>query len=132
MAVKLLVIDDEKEMADTIKSALTARGYEVVSAFDGEEGLKKIQSEKPDLVICDIRMPKIDGWEVLRKMREDAAKWIPVIMVTVLKDPSDVKKGYEHQADYYVTKPFSIKELLEGVRVILSLRPIRSGNKEEQ
>ena len=126
MSAKLLVIDDEKDMVEVIKSALTTRGYDVISAFNGEEGLRKVKLEKPDLVICDIRMPKLDGWGVLKALREDTTSWVPVIMLTVLKEIADVKKGYNYQADYYVTKPFNVKDLLEGVRVILSLRPARS------
>jgi len=125
MPVKILVIDDEKGIVEVIKHALSAKGYEVVSAHDGEEGLKKIMTDKPDLVICDIRMPKLDGWNVLKKLREDAAKWVPVIMLTVLKESSDVKKGYDFDADYYVTKPFKVEDLLEGVRIILSLKSSR-------
>ena len=86
MSAKLLVIDDEKDMVEVIKSALTTRGYDVISAFNGEEGLRKVKLEKPDLVICDIRMPKLDGWGVLKALREDTTSWVPVIMLTVLKE----------------------------------------------
>jgi len=131
MATKLLVIDDEKEMVETIKSIFKTRGFDVVTAGNGQEGFEKAKQEKPDIVICDINMPRLDGWGLLKKIREECAEWIPVIMLTVLKDMSDVKKGYEHQADYYVTKPFEVNALLEGVRVILSLRPAREKPDEE-
>lgn len=130
MPTRILVIDDEKDIVETIKSALTTRGYKITTAFNGEDGLKKAKADSPDLVICDIKMPKLDGWEVLKGLREDAARWVPVIMLTVLKDVEDVKKGYEYDADYYITKPFKINDLLQGIRVILSLRAARDDKEK--
>ena len=131
MATKLLIIGDEKEMVETIKSIFKTRGFDVIGASNGEEGFEKAKKEKPDIVICDINMPRLDGWGVLKKIREECTQWIPVIMLTVLKDITDVKKGYEHQADYYITKPFEVNALLEGVRIILSLRPAREKGDEK-
>ena len=127
MNAKLLIIDDEKDLVETIKSSLVPRGYDVVSAFDGEEGLRKAEESEPDLIICDVKMPKLDGWEVLKRIRQNHSRWVPVIMLTVLKELSDVRKGYEYEADYYIGKPFKIEDLLNGIRIILSLRPSRSG-----
>ena len=110
---KLLVIDDERELAELVKKRFEANGYEVVTAFDGAAGLQKVSSEKPDLVILDIMMPKIDGWEVLRRLRSNkATRSLPVIMLTAKGETDDILKAQRDQATDYFIKPFESQELL--------------------
>ena len=118
MANKVLVVDDEKPISDIIKFNLEKEGYEVVTAFDGEEGLEKVESDQPDLIILDLMLPKIDGLEVAKRVR--AKHNTPIIMVTAKDSELDKVLGLELGADDYVTKPFSNRELV--ARVMANLR----------
>jgi DNA-binding response OmpR family regulator len=119
---KVLVIDDEKDFLELIGSALRSRGgYEVHTALDGEEGLAKARSEKPDLVICDIRMPKMSGYDVLKGIREEVDKNMPVIILSAIEDFKNVQKAYEGEADFYISKPVEIALLIKNVRTLISL-----------
>lgn len=117
MANKVLVVDDEKPISDIIKFNLEKEGYEVVTAFDGEEGLEKVESEQPDLIILDLMLPKIDGLEVAKRVR--AKHSTPIIMVTAKDSELDKVLGLELGADDYVTKPFSNRELVARVKANL-------------
>lgn len=117
MANKVLVIDDEKPISDIIKFNLEKEGYEVVTAFDGEEGLEKVESDQPDLIILDLMLPKIDGLEVAKRVR--AKHNTPIIMVTAKDSELDKVLGLELGADDYVTKPFSNRELVARVKANL-------------
>jgi DNA-binding response OmpR family regulator len=121
---KILIIDDEPDAVDMMRDFLAARGYTIVAAYDGEEGLKKFDSEKPDLVICDIRMPKKDGFQFLQELRA-SRKWVPVIIITALTEPVNILKGYDFEADYYITKPINLEDVLKAVQLMLSLIPLR-------
>jgi two-component system alkaline phosphatase synthesis response regulator PhoP len=121
---KILVIDDEKDAVNTIKDFLSSRDYDVITAFDGDEGLKKFDSENPDLVICDIKMPKKDGFQFLQELRANK-KWVPVIIITALTEPSNILKSYQFEADYYISKPLNMEEILKAVQIMLSLIPLR-------
>lgn len=121
---KILLIDDEVEAVDMMREYLSARGFTIVSAVDGEDGLKKHESEKPDIIICDIRMPKKDGFQFLQELRA-TQRWVPVIMATALSDPASVLKGYGLEADYYISKPINLEELFKAIRIISSLIPLR-------
>jgi len=114
--VRVLVVDDEPRYVWTIKTNLEARGYEVLSAPDGETAIGLAVSEEPDLIILDVRMPGIDGYEVCRRMREFSA--VPIIMLTALAEDVDEVKGLDTGADDYVTKPFNIPELLAKVQAV--------------
>lgn len=114
---KILVVDDEKPISDIIKFNLEKEGYEVVTAFDGEEALEKVESEDPDLVVLDVMLPKIDGLEVMREIRKTHS--MPVIMVTAKEGEIDKVLGLEMGADDYVTKPFSNRELVARVKANL-------------
>src|SRR3989338_415606 len=113
---KILVIDDEIGAVDMIKDFLSSRGYAVISAFDGEEGLKKFDSENPDLIMLDIKMPRKDGFQFLRELRA-ARPWVPVIIISALNEPVNIFKGYESEADYYIAKPIDLEETLKAVRI---------------
>lgn len=111
---KILVVDDEKPISDIVKFNLEKEGFEVVTAFDGEEALEKVESENPDLIILDLMLPKIDGLEVCREVRK--TKDTPIIMVTAKDQEIDKVLGLELGADDYVTKPFSNRELVARVK----------------
>jgi phosphate regulon transcriptional regulator PhoB len=120
MPEKILVVDDEKDLVDLIVYNLEREGFETIRAYEGEEALKVVKAEKPDLVILDLMLPGIQGMDVcavIRKDRDTAA--IPVIMVTAKGDEIDKILGLEIGADDYVTKPFSVRELLARVRAVL-------------
>ena len=121
---KILIIDDEKEFLDTINTFFASRGYAVTSALDGEEGLKMFDKENPDMVLCDIKMPRMDGFQFLKELRAKK-KWIPVIIMTALSDITDVLKSYKFEADYYITKPVNLENALKAVKIMSSLIPLR-------
>jgi two-component system alkaline phosphatase synthesis response regulator PhoP/two-component system response regulator VicR len=116
MPLKILVCDDERHIVRLIQVNLERQGYEVVTAFDGKEGLEKIRSEKPNL---DVMMPYMDGFEVLKSLRrEPETESLPVIMLTAKAQDKDVFEGYHYGADMYLTKPFNPMELVSFVKRI--------------
>jgi len=113
MAKKILVVDDEQNIIKVLQARLEAEGYEVVTASDGEEALQKVGTEKPNLIILDIMMPKIDGFEVCRRLKRDETfQHIPVVMLTALGQAANIKEGMEKGADAYIAKPFNTVALL--------------------
>lgn len=119
MALKILVCDDERHIVRLIQVNLERQGYQVVTAFDGKEGLEKIRSEKPNLVVLDVMMPYMDGFEVLKSLRrEPETENLPVIMLTAKAQDKDVFEGYHYGADMYLTKPFNPMELVTFVKRI--------------
>ena len=120
---KILVVDDEKPISDIIKFNLEKEGYEVVTAFDGEEALEKVLEEEPALIILDIMLPKVDGLEVVREVRKNYD--MPIIMVTAKETEIDKITWLRVRADDYVTKPFSNRELVARVKANLR-RQVRS------
>ncbi|MFD0898142.1 response regulator YycF [Loigolactobacillus binensis] len=117
MAKKILVVDDEKPISDIVKFNLTKEGYEVITAYDGEEALAKVNESNPDLILLDLMLPKIDGLEVAREVRKDHD--MPIIMLTAKDSEIDKVLGLEMGADDYVTKPFSNRELVARVKANL-------------
>ena len=114
---KILIMEDEPDALMMLSMALKSAGYVVFGAPDGEEGLKIFREEKPDMVILDVVMPKMDGWEVLQKIKAGLkSKRVPVIMLTGKSEDEDKVKGYDHGADFYVTKPYNIQKLLPIIR----------------
>lgn len=117
---KILVVDDEDHIVELIKFNLETKGYDVTSACDGEEAIKKTEEENPDLIILDLMLPKIDGIEVCRRIKENTnTSHISIIMLTAKNDESDKIVGLEIGADDYMTKPFSVKELMARVKAVL-------------
>ena len=114
---RILVVDDEPRMIRFIQMNLELEGYEVIQANNGFEALNQVRDALPDLVILDVMMPNLDGFETLRMLREVSA--VPVIMLTVKADEEDKVRGLELGADDYVTKPFSPKELSSRVKAVL-------------
>ncbi len=117
MAKKILVVDDEKPITDIIKFNLNKEGFDVITAFDGEEALTKTEEESPDLILLDLMLPKIDGLEVARQIRK--SKNTPIIIISAKDDEIDKILGLEMGADDYVTKPFSNRELVARVKANL-------------
>jgi len=113
----ILVVDDEPRMIQFIRMNLELEGYRVIQASNGLEALDKVREELPDLVIMDVMMPDLDGFETLRLLRETSD--VPVIMLTVKADEDDVVRGLRLGADDYVTKPFSPRELSSRVQALL-------------
>lgn len=127
---KILVVDDEKPISDIVKFSLSKEGFEVVTAFDGEEGLAVFAEENPDLVILDLMLPKIEGLEVCREIRKTSN--VPIIMVTAKDSEIDKVLGLELGADDYVTKPFSNRELTARVKANLRRQHIAPSEPEEE
>ncbi|GAA2913598.1 response regulator YycF [Enterococcus pseudoavium] len=125
---KILVVDDEKPISDIVKFNLTKEGYEVFTAYDGEEALEKVEEINPDLILLDLMLPKKDGLEVAREVRKTHET--PIIMVTAKDSEIDKVLGLELGADDYVTKPFSNRELI--ARVKANLRRGGQAPKEEE
>ena len=120
---KVLCIEDEPEMIDLIKLILERKGFEVLGAVGGQEGLNVIRREHPDLILLDLMMPEVDGWEVFRQMRADEnLKDIPVIVVTAKAQSIDKVLGLHiAKVDDYLTKPFGPQELLKSVNKVLGM-----------
>ena len=117
MQKKILVIDDDPNLVRLVEYSLTQEGYEVYKAYDGQEGMRQMYSHQPDLVILDIMMPKMDGWEVCQQIRRQSS--VPIIMLTAKTEDTDVIYGLDKGADEYVTKPFSVEVLLARVEAVL-------------
>lgn len=133
MPHKITLIDDDRNILTSVSMALEAEGFAVKTFSDGEEGLKGVTESPPDLVVLDIKMPRMDGMEVLSKLREQSA--IPVIFLTSKDDEVDEVIGLRMGADDYITKPFSQRLLIERIRALLRrqdlLRQKEEGPKEK-
>lgn len=120
-AATILVIDDEPGIIDIVATNLTAEGFKVISAEDGEKGLELARKDSPDLVVLDIMMPGIDGWEVLRRLEADPdTAGTPVILLTARIEDTDVLQGLERGAVEYITKPFYPENLVASVKINLT------------
>jgi two-component system alkaline phosphatase synthesis response regulator PhoP/two-component system response regulator VicR len=121
MAVKILVCDDERSIVRLIQVNLERQGWQVVTAYDGKEGLEKIMAEKPDICVLDVMMPYMDGFEVLKNLRrEPSTQKLPVVMLTAKAQDKDVFEGYHYGADVYLTKPFNPMELVTFIKRIIA------------
>ena len=119
MPKKILAVDDEKHIVRLVQVNLERAGYTVVTANDGKEALQQVEAENPDLVVLDVMMPYMDGFEVLQNLRRNpATRDIPVIMLTAKAQDADVFKGWQSGVDCYLTKPFNPMELLSFVKRI--------------
>lgn len=117
MAPKILIVDDDENLRLSLRTQLARAGYEVATASDGQEALRLIYQEHPSLVILDVMIPQIDGWEVCRQVRTMSD--IAILMLTIKAESKDVVKGFELGADDYLDKPFDSRELLARVRSVL-------------
>ncbi len=113
----VLVVDDERHIVQVVRMNLEIEGYHVIAASSGTEALERVREDLPDLVLLDVRMPELDGFETLRLLRETSD--VPVIMLTIRSDEEDIVHGLELGADDYVTKPFRARELSSRIRAVL-------------
>jgi len=117
---KILIVEDDRDIAEMVEYNLRGEGYETTTAFNGEDGVSKVKKERPDLIILDIMLPIIDGFEVCRILKkEQVTSDIPVIILSAKSQETDKVVGLELGADDYITKPFSPRELIARIRAIL-------------
>ncbi|MEW5766320.1 MAG: response regulator [bacterium] len=118
---KILVVDDEKDVRDFLSEILMVEGFQVIFAADGQEALEIVRERKPDLVLLDIKIPKLDGWAVLQIIKSNhETKSIPVIMLTGMNEVIDRMTSYYLRADGYISKPFTNEELIKVINETLS------------
>lgn len=121
---KILVVDDEEHIVMILKDSLEFSGFQVVTAYNGLEALERVESDHPDLLVVDIGMPKLDGWEVTRRLKSnDKTKSLPIIILTAYAQTSDQRKGLELGADRFITKPCDLTFLVEEINTLLSKKP---------
>ncbi len=128
MERKILVVDDEKPIVDILRYNLEKDGFSVIEASDGAKGLELALSAKPDLILLDIMLPKMDGFDVCKKVREKSD--VPIIMITAREEEVDKVLGLELGADDYITKPFSVRELM--ARVKANMRRVSNSGTDEK
>ena len=120
MSALILVVDDNADNVNIAREILLSRGFEVRVAYDGQSALASVEQQRPDLVLLDVMMPQMSGMEVLDRLRANpATAGVPVILVTAKDQDEDLLAGYKYGADYYITKPFSAKQLLYGIGLVL-------------
>ncbi len=115
MSALILIVEDEKNIVDILNFNLRREGYDTLEAFDGETGLQLALEKNPDLILLDLMLPRLDGYEVCKRIREVDSS-IPILILTAREDEDDKVKGLEMGADDYITKPFSVRELLARVK----------------
>lgn len=121
---KILIVEDSKDILETTSELLELKGYQVATALNGLKGLELAKSILPDLIISDIMMPKMDGYELLQALRTDAkTAMIPFIFLTAKAQKTDILRGAVSGADRYLTKPFTMAELLKTVKEIMDILP---------
>src|SRR5436190_21614260 len=131
MPKKILAVDDERHIVRLVQVNLERAGYQVVTAFDGKDALQKVEDEQPDLVVLDVMMPYMDGFEVLQHLRKNPiTRDLPVIMLTAKAQDADVFRGWQSGVDCYLTKPFNPMELITFVkRIFKSLEENEGDNR---
>ena len=121
---RILLVDDEPSIIKMVSKRLGVEGYEVLVAMDGQEGLDKAQAERPDLVILDLMLPRLNGYEVCARLKEDPAwRKVPVLLFSAKVQPKDEALGKQCGADGYLRKPFQGQELMDRVRALLAATP---------
>jgi len=131
--VKILIIDDTVDTVDLLRKRFRSEGYETVEAYDGQEGLDQVYECQPDIVLLDVMMPRIDGFEVCAKLKKDErTRHIPVLMLTAKSEIPDKVKGLDIGADCYITKPFDYKEVAARVRSLLAKKEESSKLAEKE
>ena len=133
MGKKILVADDEIDALESVSRHLVRNGHEVITASDGIDALNKIKETEPDVVLLDIMMPGMNGFEILKEMRsiKPLKKWQPVIIISSQNEFENLRKGYDLEADFYITKPSSIEKISNAVETMISLIPLRKLDIEE-
>lgn len=114
---KILIVDDEEDLVETVRFPLEMEGYHVLVSHNGEEALDQARIENPDLILLDLMLPKVDGYEVCHRLKsDDRYKHIPILMLTAKSQEKDMMRGMETGANEYITKPFDIRDLLKKVK----------------
>lgn len=127
----ILIADDDPDVVTVVKKILQGGGYEVRCAYSGREVLAWLQEERPDLIILDVKMPEMDGFEVLKRLKTDpATSSIPVILLTGKGQYQDILAGYQLGADYYMNKPFTGTQLINGIHLFLGEGDSQKGISE--
>ena len=128
----IFIADDEPEVLELMEKKILSEGYRVSKAGDGTEALAKIRETDPDIIILDINMPGMNGFEVLLEVRKSppSPKWQPVIIVSARRELEDLKKGYSLEADHYITKPCGMGDILKAIELMSVLIPQRKTNKD--
>lgn len=130
---KILIVDDTVDTVDLLRKRLRAEGYDTADAYDGQECLTQVDAYHPDLILLDIMMPKLDGYEVCRRLKEDEnTRFIPVLMLTAKVEVEDKIRGLDTGADDYIAKPFNYKELSARVRSLLAIKEAHDRSAEEE
>jgi len=118
---KILIVDDEPDLVETVRFSLEMEGYQVLVSHNGEEGLSQAKKESPDLILLDLMLPKLDGYKICRLLKFDERyKHIPILMLTAKTQEKDKLLGMETGVDEYMTKPFDMDQLMEKVKFYLS------------
>lgn len=130
--IKILMAEDEIDVLEVMAKKVAAEGYQVVKTERGDEALELLRNEVPDIVLLDINLPGKDGFAVLKELRENppSSKWIPVIIISARKTLEDMKRGFDLEADHYLTKPCTVQDVLKGIRLMEQLRHQRLKNSE--
>jgi DNA-binding response OmpR family regulator len=127
---KILIIEDEHDMVEGLKFNLEARNYIVITSYDGETGWRKALAEKPDLVLLDLMLPKLNGYEVCKVLKKEIPG-LPIIMLTAKSQEAEIVTGLELGADDYITKPFSVLELMARINALFRRMASATGQQEE-
>ena len=125
MGLKILIADDKPEILEIMAKRVTQERFDVISALDGQEAWEKIQSESPDIVLLDLNMPKMNGFEVLKALRDhpSSEKWQPVIIISTRGELEDIQKGLSLEAEHYLVKPCSVDNILKAIQLVAKLIP---------
>jgi two-component system alkaline phosphatase synthesis response regulator PhoP len=127
---RVLVVDDDPLLVKLVQTALAAEGLEVIAASNGAEALLAVDSQHPDLIVLDVAMPVLDGFETLRALRaKPETASLPVIMLTARQSDADVVKGWSTGADLYITKPFEVQELVLATKRLLEVAEAEAGGE---
>jgi len=130
---RILIVDDAVDAVELLKKRLRFEGYDTAEAYDGEEALKQVAEYNPDLIILDVMMPKLDGYEVCQRLKSNEnTKYIPILMLTAKSEIEDKVKGLDIGADHYLAKPFNYKELSAKVRSLVAVKAAREKLVEEE
>jgi len=130
--IKVLIADDEPDILAIMAKKINQAGYAVVTAQDGQEAWDKICCEDPDVILLDLTMPRLDGFAVLKQLRESppSTKWQPVIIVSGKGELADMQQGFALEADHYITKPCQMPDVIKAIQRMVALIPQRKTDKE--